>query len=525
MASARGGVRRVSPRSPGEARPWLRWRRSVLLGLLALPPFPAPADALQVVPSLSLSETYTDNVSLAPNALRRSEWVSEVIPRLSIAENGARLRFDVEYAPVLLYYAESKEDNVLQRGKATANAELLRRVLFVDAGARIDQFNVSLQGPLTSSNINTTDNLSTTKTSYLSPYLRQEIGPWIRGEARLTFSTWRGEDQNVLPDSNAGRADLRLASSPLEERFAWDVHYAQELIEYETSQKMRSEELIASERVPVSRTVGLLALAGYESYDSGLVNQVQESPRWSVGLEWTPAPLTRVAGTAGQRFERNAYSFDLNLRTRQTTWSASYKEDITTTRAQFFVPATADTAATLDQLFKNKVPDPVARQKAVEEFIARTGLPPSLGSPVNFYTDQFFVQKRWLANAGVLGVRNNLLASLFRETRTPLFGGGGLPASGDFITSNSIRMSGASVAWSWRITARTTWNLDASYTRNVFLDSGQVNDYSYLRAGLTQLLRARLSMSFFFRRQENVSTVSSSSYTEDAAIAALQMTF
>ena len=81
------------------------------------------------------------------------------------------------------------------------------------------------------------------------------------------------------------------------------------------------------------------------------------------------------------------------------------------------MPATKSTAGALDQMFLAQYPDPVARQKAVQEFIARMGLPPSLGAPINFFSDQLFLQKRWLASAGLQGVRNTLVATAFWELR------------------------------------------------------------------------------------------------------------
>ena len=133
------------------------------------------------------------------------------------------------------------------------------------------------------------------------------------------------------------------------------------------------------------------------------------------GFDWTPTPRTRLAATAGQRLGDETYSFEFSHRTRLTTWNVTYAEDVTTSREQFFVPATQSTAGALDQMFLSQYPDPVARQKAVQEFIARMGLPPSLGAPVNFFSDQLFLQKRWLASAGLQGIRNTLVATAFWE--------------------------------------------------------------------------------------------------------------
>ena len=202
----------------------------------------------------------------------------------------------------------------------------------------------------------------------------------------------------------------------------------------------------------------------------------------------------------------------------------TYAEEVTTSREQFFVPATLSTASTLDQMLLSQHPDPVARQKAVQEFIARTGLPPSLGSPTNFFSDQLFLQKRWLASVGLQGSRNTLVATAFWEERENLAGGTVSPLD-DFAASESIRTSGGSLAWGLRLTARNTWNLQAGYTRSEFLDSGQVDDFVYLQAGLTRQFQPRVSGSLYYRLQNKDSTQAGAEYTENAGIASLLVTF
>jgi uncharacterized protein (PEP-CTERM system associated) len=300
------------------------------------------------------------------------------------------------------------------------------------------------------------------------------------------------------------------------------VAYSGESIEYETQQETTSEEFTASGKRQITRAVSLLALAGYERYDTGI--DALAEPRWSAGFEWTPAPRTSLALTAGRRLDDETYSFQFSHRTRLTTWNVTYAEDVTTSREQFFVPATQSTAGALEQMFLSQYPDPVARQKAVQELIARMGLPPSLGAPINFFSDQLFLQKRWLASAGLQGSRNTLVATAFWELRKELEGGTVSPVD-DFAASESIRTSGGSLAWGLRLTARNTWNLQAGYTRSQFLDSGQVDDFVYLQAGLTRRFQPRVSGSLYYRLQDRESTQGGAEYRENAGIASLLMTF
>jgi uncharacterized protein (PEP-CTERM system associated) len=490
---------------------------AVLSTLLACPAWAAKWD---IVPALSLIETYTDNVSLTQDSAKRSDWVTQVIPQISIAATGARLRFNVAYAPEVTYYAREEANNkIYQRLNATGNAELAKQLLFVDAGATVAQYNVSLQGPLTTNNVNTTGNRTTATTVFVSPYLLRDFGSAVRAEARFTYSVANSDDTAALSNSVSDRINLRLASGPGYKLLTWDLAYRNETIDYETAGDTDIEVITLNARRLITPTVGLLVQGGYEYYKSGILPPT-EGPSWSAGLDWAPSPRTHLAATAGQRFFGNAYSFDFSHRARLTTWSAGYKQNVTTTRSEFFIPATTSTAGYLDTLFSSRFPDPVARQKAVEEFIARTGLPPSLSAPIDVFATQLFLVKTWNASAGILGVRNVLIANVFGLTSEGLAGDFVLPTA-----PNTSIQTGTSLLWNWRMTARNTWNLAAAYRRNESPNTGEISYLTNVTMGLSRQFRPRLSGSLSYRFQRNDSNFSGSDYTENAVLASLRLGF
>jgi uncharacterized protein (PEP-CTERM system associated) len=496
---------------------------SLSAALPALLSCPAWAARWDIVPTLSVGETYTDNLSLAPDGLKWSDWVTQVNPGISIAATGARLRFNATYTPEVIYYARAQKNNHLfQRGNAVGNAELAKQLLFVDAGTFVSQQNVSLRGPLTLSNINTTGNLATVRTFFVSPYLRRDFGSDVQGEARFTYSAWNSDNTTAVSDSTANLINLQLASGPAYKLLTWNLSYAREAVHYKNQQDTNAEVILANARRLITPTVGLLAQAGYEDYKSGVVGPASQGPRWSAGFDWTPTPRTRLAATAGERFFGHTYYLDFRHRTRLTAWSTGYSENVTSTRAESFAPIATSTASYLDPLFQSSISDPEARQKAVDELIAQRGLPPRLGAPVNFFSGQLFLVKRWQASAGILGVRNVLIANVFMETRDALAGS---VVTGDFAASNTIRQTGTGLLWNWRVTAQNAWTLSVNYTRNEFPGIARVDDLTQVRMGLTRQFHPRLSGSLNYRRQQNDSNQSASSYTENAVLATLRMRF
>ena len=491
-------------------------------GLLALPALAAKWD---IVTDLSVEEMYTDNLRLAPNSTKESEWITQLRPSIAIRADGPGLRFMANYSPQLVYYAQSNADTkVFHDGAASLNAELIDQRLFVDAGARVSYANVSVQGPVTESNVNPTGNRARVETFFVSPVLVQNFGSAARAEARFTFSAANSNDPGSTQDSTANAVNLLLASGPAYRVLTGDISYFKQRIDYDDplTSSVDSDVILANARQLIRPTVGLLVQGGYEEYDYGAAGLASDNgSRWAVGLDWLPSPRTRLAALAGRRFFGDAYQLDFRHRTRRTTLSASYTEDVTTTRSNYFAPTANTTAGYLDPLHCAQASDQVACKREVGSVISQRGLPITLGGPINSFTNRPLLEKRWLAAIAVEGVRNIVIANVFTLDRTPLPGAVFLP--GPSTVEESSDEIGTSLAWNLRMSARDTWNLGAAYTRRKF--PGREDDLTSVSMGLTRQFQPRFSGSLSYRRLQNDSNLSTSEYTENAVIGTVQIRF
>src|SRR6185295_18338674 len=113
MGTARTNARPRQHARPGseDLRRNLKRLLSIAAALPGLLTGSVWATKWDVVPTLGVGEIYTDNVSLASDALKQSDWVTQVTPAISIAATGPRLRFNATYAPEVLYYARGQQDN------------------------------------------------------------------------------------------------------------------------------------------------------------------------------------------------------------------------------------------------------------------------------------------------------------------------------------------------------------------------------------------------------------------------------
>lgn len=517
-----GGLRRL----------WKDATRSLKLFLWVSVPVvassPTWAATWEIVPSVTAQERYSDNIALVPDANRQTDWVTEVTPGLTFSATGAQLRLSGYYAPQAVYYARGMgENDIFQRGGALGAVDFGEKLLSVDFGGKIDQYNTSLLGPQSTDNLNDTGNRATVASYFASPYLRKEIGAEAVAEARYTGSVVKSDDQESLADSIAQRVDLRLNSGRAFKLFTWNLDYFREDIGYEDEQNdILSEVFAANAKRLLTPAIGLLARVGYDRYEFDRPLQTLDGTAWSAGFDWIPSPRTRFAVMAGRRFYGDDYLLDLSHRSRRTTFSLGYSQNVTTSRAEFFAVDRTSTAGYLNTLFSAQFPDPIARQKAVEEYMARTALPPGLSGPTNFLTSELFLSKRWQTAVGLLGVRNILIANAFREERELLSDiTTGTAGAGDFSNNNRVDQTGASLQWTWRMTGQNSLTWTAGRTRSEFSDTGRVDELAYLGLGLSRQFEPRLVGSINYRRQENDSTIESSTYTENAVFATIQKRF
>jgi uncharacterized protein (PEP-CTERM system associated) len=483
----------------------------------------APRRALEIHPTLLLEQTYTDNVRLRPPGSEQSDWVTQIRPGVHVLGNGARVRFSAIYSANLLYRFNEETRDIRHFLDARGNAELVEKLFFVDANANITQQDISLLGPQAVSDVNVTGNRTNIRTLRVSPYLRQNFGSFAQAELRYTYGLVDTSAVTSFADSTSNRIDATMASGPAYKLFTWNLAYSKQHIDYDRARDVDTERITASGRRLITPTLGARATVGYEDNNFISAGPEPKGSFWSVGPEWTPTPRTLIAATTGRRFFGSTQTVEARHRTRLTNWSLNYSEDVTTQAQEAIAPTTMSTAHLLDTLLVPRFPDPILREQAAQAFIAQTGLPSTALVPLNFLTTAPFFVKRLRATFGIQGVRNTILANLFRESReaTDI----GVPGVGDFATSRDTKQTGGSVTWNRRMTADVTSNVSIGYTRNGFPSLGREDEIKYLRLSLRRQFQTRTFGSLTYHRIDSDSNQAGAGYTENAVTATLTMRF
>ena len=488
-------------------------------------------------PALSVAQYYTDNVNLAPRGREQGDWVTIAAPALTFRYNGAKLKFFAGIAADVIYRGNDSSLDVEPRynGGTLGSMEIVPQSLYLDTNSSVRQQSASTLSPQALNNVNTTDNRSTVHTTLISPYYRHNFGSQALTEIRYSYTIVNTDEATSSSgsgaaaaargaDSTGDRFDVLFASGPAYKRTTWNARYYWEQVDYDRARDTTRESITAGLRHLITPFVGLLAQAGYEDNDFISTTTTPKGSFWSLGFDWNPTPRTHFMATSGRRYYGPSHALAFDHRTRLTVWTVRYTETVTTYRQEVLLPVESSTAAHLDTIFLARFPDPVARQQAVNDFIAVSGLPPTLITPVSFFTNQFYLNKTWNASAGLQGPRHTFLVNAFETTRESQ--SVGLPAdAGDFAGSSTVKQTGGGIVWTWRVTPVDSSTMSVGYNRTETPGLAREDERRYFRATYVHQFTPKMTGSLMYHRLDNESNSPSSGYLENQVSALLQMKF
>jgi uncharacterized protein (PEP-CTERM system associated) len=504
--------------------------------ILIFPICSAAAD-WKIAPKLSLLETYTDNVTLAPRGNEISDFITQINPGISLTGTGARLKVNANYTMQNLFYAnQSNQNTIMHQLNAGAKATLIKNLFFLDSTANISQQNISLQGPLTTNNENITNNRATVKTYSISPYVLHNFSNFATTQARYTHNAVYTDATGGLPGSPSDSILLSLTSGSAFHTLGWGLNYNKQKIGGLSTSigglgtSGESEQYTGNLRYRVSSKFSLTGTSGYQKYSYTSTTGSLAGSFWTTGFVWTPTERTKITANTGKAFFGTTYTLMASHHTRRSTWSLNYNQNITTTRDQFLIPVTIDRASILNQLWTSNIPDPIMRQQTVDAFIRDNGLSASIFDQINVLSNQFFLQKNLQATVALSGKRNTLVFSMFhmlREAQTLGDANSALFGTNSFTLNNNTKQIGGNVLWSHPISPRTSTNISAVYIKSNILGTNQEDETKTLTAALTRQIQPKLNGAVSFRHVDRTSNSNQNgaAYRENAIIASLTMRF
>jgi uncharacterized protein (PEP-CTERM system associated) len=202
--------------------------------------------------------------------------------------------------------------------------------------------------------------------------------------------------------------------------------------------------------------------AGYDSYQ--FAGPTIKEGRYGIGFQWSPTDRTHVGGFWDHTFFGASYSAHISHRLPNSALSANFSRGITSfPQLALVIPAGATVNQFVDAAFTTRIPDPAERALAVEQFLARAGLPPTLASPVNFYATALTLQQSGTVSLVLIGTLNSITFSVFNlKTEEISRSGEVLPPALQFGQNNT--QTGGGVSVSHRLSGYTNLGASAAYS-------------------------------------------------------------
>lgn len=401
----------------------------------------------------------------------KSDTILELTPRVQLRSNGGRLRVTGSASLGGVAYTRKTQPSVLEpTADLGARLEAIERLLFVEAGYRAAQTSENPFGVRTDGG--STTNRLTTSQWRLSPVIEGRTPGDIRYNLR-SDNTWTSEIGAADAASGDAGGYFGRVSASLEQMpapFGWRLEADRSRTRYDDANE--SDLAITTARARISYAladgwaVGVRAGRERNNFDPSL-----DAWRSIVGvdLQWRPSPRTTLSAFRERRFFGTGWDLAFTHRQPRLAWNLGLTRGVDTTPEELFqLPATNNVAGLLDAMFTTRLPDPVERARAVQEYMRQQGLPNSTPGPINLFSPRLSISTTSRLSVSFTGVRNTVtLSGYATRTEDALDAGplaGGLPA-------NNNTQRGASVVLSHRLTPQTSLSTALDWSRIRAIDA------------------------------------------------------
>lgn len=385
----------------------------------------APRQALRVVPRISLTETFTDNVDQSANA-RRTEQISQISPGVHISRDSGRVKGYMDYALSALAYAQGSHNATLLHALSTVGqVDALDNWLLLDFDGSVSQQSVSafgLQPAGISSGLGTAGSTEWSRWS-VSPYVQGVLGGQVNYVARLRRSLTHSNTA-LSSDVGESQAGINLGSGSHLGRLGWVFDASRYGVNYSAGRATEADQVDAG--LSLAFTDHLSGVLKFGREASNYTSQDKQTFATSdASLSWQASAQLQASAAIGQRSFGHTHAVNVEYRTARVVLRLADRRDVSAVPGQI-----------LPVLL---VPIPGGR--------------PVIGS---FVTTAVAIQDRQDLSLSLLGSRDTLTlgASSSENSRLDT-----LSQTSDELASGKVRQSGLSLAFNHRLTPRYSLDL------------------------------------------------------------------
>ena len=437
-------------------------------------------------PSVSIKESYTDNVLLAPKGQETGEFVTTVSPAFSLLMKGSHFKANVDYTMQNLFYQkESSRNNIYHQLSAKSTSELVDDNFFIDFNANRSQQIINADSPVGSNNIAVTGNKTDVSNYIVEPYLKYSFFNKTDLLLRYTYSAvdYR-RDESV--DSEQNGEVFKLNSSSKLTGISWQLYYSRKETDYDTgsdSEFKKGSILLGyrfSTRAHVYGTVGK-----DENTFFTVTNQSIDDSFWNAGIDMKAGSRDSFTLTYGERFFGHTGSLHWQHNARRLKLNANYREEL------------SNSALSLIDLQQSDTLTEQSRQIDTS----------------NSITSEVFVKERSSISAIYTFSKTSIKVSYSNELRK-------FQETGD-----QTRINNASFSVLLRSSSIMSYILATRWNRNYTASSGEKIFTSFIDFSINRRLSPRLTAVVLLSHGNRHSTIVNSDYDENIVTVGLTQAF
>lgn len=290
--------------------------------------FAMPAQAIEwrFEPSITGTATYTDNANQSEDE-PKDALIFTAVPTFSLTSEGSRrVEATLQYAlRSTARFGEREGTNLNHNLNAIGNAELVEDFLFIDGRARVSQELISLFGSPAEADVNDS-NRATVSTYLVSPYVQKRLGTFADALARYTNSGAIFEN-DVAPRASVNAFTAALTSGTRFTDMNWGLNYSIRDVQNRDAADATLESASATAGYALTRKVRVFGTVG-QDWNDYLSTTETDGSFYSVGFGWAPTRRTSFEAAVGERYFGRTFNLAASHRTRLSTWTARYYEDV-----------------------------------------------------------------------------------------------------------------------------------------------------------------------------------------------------
>ena len=476
------------------------------------------ARAVSIVPRVSLTETFTDNVRLAETG-RESEQITEISPGIRITMQGARVKGYFDYALSGFFYAQNSSPSRTQNALSTVGSfEAVDNWAFVDFSGSISQQAVSAFGAPSFDHSAVNANRAEVSSYRISPYVRGRLGDIASYEARYSRSV-TGSDATAASDVTSADAIVKITGDKAFGNLGWSADFSRQRIDYRPGRPTEADRFNLGLSYAISPQLSMFVNAGRESNNYTSLDK-QSLNTHGLGASWAPSEVTRVFASRSRRSFGDAHNLSFEHRSARTVWRFSDSKDVSAIPNQLGVSSGSIYDLLFTQ-FASIEPDPAARAQLVNTFLQANGISPNAVVINSFLTSAVSLQRRQDLSFALLGVRDTItfVASRSENTRLDAVSS----AVDDFNDSAVVRQRGFSVNYAHRLTPNHSLGVLVSQQRTSGVSNLQDIKFRFVNVGFSSKLGKRAATTVALRH--SVSSGAIAPYTENAIAFSLNVQF